>query len=142
MKRTGIIAGCFDVIHPGYVKMFKEASDNCDHLIIALHNDPSIERPHKLRPVLSSKDRLDILSSIKYIDQIILYDTEEDLHNIISVLKPTIRFQGDDYKNRTDYTGYGLCPEVYFFNRNHGWSSTRFKEKIWEQVTDRKLHKL
>ena len=133
MKRTGIIAGCFDVIHPGYVKMFKEASDNCDHLIIALHSDPSIERPHKLKPILSSKDRLDILSSIRYIDQIILYDTEEDLHNIISVLKPTIRFQGDDYKNRTDYTGYGLCPEVYFLIEIMGGRLLGLKKKIWEQ---------
>jgi len=136
MNKKGIIAGCFDIIHPGYIKMFKEASDNCNHLIIALHSDPSIERPNKLKPLLSLEDRKSILSSIRFIDQIVVYDTEEDLHNLIESLSPTIRFQGDDYRGRTDYTGFGLCPEVYFFNRDHGWSSTKFKRAIWEQVEE------
>ena len=121
MIRRGIIAGCFDIIHPGYIRMFKEAKENCDVLIIALHSDPSIERPNKLKPILSIEDRFELLDSIKYIDEIHVYNTEEDLHNLIFSLKPDIRFQGDDYKGRTDYTGYGLCPDVYFFNRDHGF---------------------
>ena len=67
----GIIAGAFDVIHPGYIKMFKEAKQHCDSLVILLHTDPSIERPEKLKAVLSTNDRKDILMSIKYIDDVI-----------------------------------------------------------------------
>ena len=75
MKR-GFVAGNFDVIHPGYIKMFKECKNNCDEFTIFLHSDPSIERPHKLKPILSLDERVEILSSIVYIDQIKSYTYE------------------------------------------------------------------
>ena len=66
----GFIAGNFDVIHPGYIKTFKECKENCDHFTILLHSDPTIERPNKLKPILSVDERIEVLSSIKYIDDI------------------------------------------------------------------------
>ena len=67
----GVIAGAFDVIHPGYIKMFKEAKQHCDSLIVLLHTDPTIERPEKLKAILSVDDRKEILMSLKYVDDVI-----------------------------------------------------------------------
>ena len=71
--KVGVIAGNFDVIHPGYIKMFKECKSKCDRFVILLHTDPSIERPHKLKPILSVEERIEILESIKYITDVHTY---------------------------------------------------------------------
>jgi len=131
---TGIITGNFDVIHPGYMQMFKEAKQNCDHVIVLLHKDPSMERSSKLKPVLSLADRVEMLSSIRYIDEIIPYSFEKDLENLIKKINPSIRFLGDDYRDRVDYTGYNVDQKVYYFDRSHGWSTTKYKKMIAESI--------
>ncbi len=137
---VGFIAGNFDVLHPGYIYMFKEAKEVCDYLLIGLQTDPSIERPEKIKPILSVRERIDMLSSIKYIDEIKLYTTEDELLSLIVDTNPDIRLLGDDYKNRFDYTGYGVCLQTHYFNRDHGWSTTKFKNLIYKQI--RKKRKL
>jgi len=126
----GVIAGNFDVIHPGYVKTFKECKENCDHFTILLHSDPSIERPEKLKPILSLEERMEVLYSIKYIDEIQVYNYEKELIEIIKNGDFTIRFLGDDYKDRDEFTGSELNIPIHYLNRDHGWSTTRFKENI------------
>ena len=74
--KKGIVAGAFDLIHPGYVRMFKYAKEHCNHLTIALHENPTMARPYKLKPVQSLEDRKEILRSIKYVDDIIVYQSE------------------------------------------------------------------
>ena len=81
--KKGVIAGNFDVIHPGYIEMFKEASANCDCLVVLLHTDPSIERPEKIKPILSVAERDEMLMSIKYVDNVFVYDTEADLLHLL-----------------------------------------------------------
>ena len=81
----GVIAGNFDVIHPGYIEMFKEMKKNCTVLIVLLHTDPSIESPHKLKPILSSYERKEILQSLKYVDDVIRYTYEEQLYDLLKV---------------------------------------------------------
>ena len=126
---TGIIAGNFDVIHPGYIKMFKECKLYCKQLIILLHIDPSIERPEKLKPILTKEERTEVLTSIKYIDGIAYYTYEKELVDLIYRLDPDIRFLGDDYRGKT-YTGFELDVPVHYLNRDHGWSTTKFKKLI------------
>jgi len=126
---TGIIAGNFDVIHPGYIKMFKECKTYCKQLIVLLHIDPSIERPEKLKPILTKEERTEILTSIKYIDGIAYYTYEKELVDLIYRLNPDIRFLGDDYRGKT-YTGFELDVPVHYLNRDHGWSTTKFKKLI------------
>lgn len=126
----GCFAGNFDVIHAGYIYAFAEAKQHCDHLTILLHTDPSIERPNKLRPVHNLQERIDIVSSIKYVNSIIPYTYEEELYNILEDFKFDIRFLGEDYKDRSDYTGYNLNIPTHFINRDHGWSTTKFKTLI------------
>ena len=125
----GIIAGNFDVIHPGYIKMFKECKTYCKQLIVLLHIDPSIERPEKLKPILTKEERTEILTSIKFIDGIAYYTYEKELVDLIYRLNPDIRFLGDDYRGKT-YTGFELDVPVHYLNRDHGWSTTKFKKLI------------
>ena len=129
IKNTGVIAGNFDVIHPGYIHLFNECKEFCTELIILLHEDPSIERPEKLKPILNLDERMIILSSLKQIDQIIPYKLETDLYELLSNLDIDIRFLGDDYK-RKPFTGDDLDIPIHFLDRSHGWSTTKFKNKI------------
>ena len=133
MYKTGVIAGNFDVIHPGYIKMFKECKSYCQQFIILLHTDPSIERPEKLKPILTKEERTEVLTSIKYIDGIAYYTYEKDLVELLKRLSPDIRFLGDDYRGKT-YTGYELDIPVHYLNRDHGWSTTKFKNLIADSI--------
>lgn len=133
MYKTGVIAGNFDVIHPGYIKMFKECKRYCENFIILLHTDPSIERPEKLKPILSVDERIEVLYSIKYIDSVITYTYESDLLDVLEGIRPDIRFLGDDYRGRT-YTGFDLNIPIHYLNRDHGWSTTKFKKLIADSI--------
>ncbi len=130
--RLGVIAGNFDIIHPGYMKMFKECKANCDKFLVFLHTDPTIERPEKIKPILSVEERTEILQGIRYIDEIVPYNTEHDLWRLLILYNPSIRFLGEDYKDK-NYTGKGFCP-VYWINRDHGWSTTKFKKLIADTI--------
>ena len=90
--KKGFVAGNFDVIHPGYIKMFTECKANCDHFTILLHSDPSIERPEKLTPILTLDERIEVLSSIKYIDGIQSYIYESELYELIIKGEYSVRF--------------------------------------------------
>ena len=133
MKKIGIIAGNFDVIHPGYVAMFKECKANCDKFIVLLHTDPSIERPNKLKPILSTEERIEMLRCFKQIDDVLTYNLESELRELITFVKPNVRFLGEDYKDK-DYTGKDLNIPVHWIGRDHGWSTTKFKKLIAETV--------
>jgi glycerol-3-phosphate cytidylyltransferase len=130
----GVIAGNFDVMHPGYIKMFKEAGNLCERFIVLLHTDPSIERPHKLKPVLSTLERIEMLESIKYITDVHVYTYESELEELLKGIDPDIRFLGDDYKGRNDFTGYDLNIPIHYFKRDHGWSTTKFKKLIAKTI--------
>ena len=125
----GIIAGNFDVIHPGYIAMFNEMKQKCDCLIVLLHTDPSIERPHKLKPILSSDERKDILMSLKAVNDVVRYTYEEQLYDLLKVGEFDIRFLGDDYKDKP-FTGDDIKIPIHYLNRDHGWSTTKFKKLI------------
>ena len=130
----GIIAGNFDVIHPGYIDMFNEMKTYVDEIHVLLHIDPSINRPEKIKPILSVKERKMTLMALKGITEVSSYNSEEELLKLITVINPEIRFLGQDYINRTNYTGYGLPPKIIFLNRNHGWSTTKFKNLIASSI--------
>ena len=132
-KSTGVIAGNFDVIHPGYIYMFDECKKHCDILLLLLHEDPSIERPEKIKPILNLNERDMILSSLKQIDRIITYQIESELYDILKTEQIDIRFLGDDYKDKA-FTGDDLGIPIHYLDRSHGWSTTKFKKMIAESV--------
>lgn len=125
----GVIAGNFDVMHPGYIKMFKEAASNCDCLIVLLHTDPSIERPNKLKPILSVEERKEMLLELRSICGVNIYTYEAQLLDLLKMGEFDVRFLGDDYIGKP-FTGDNLDIEIKYLNRDHGWSTTKFKTLI------------
>ena len=130
-EKKGIVAGNFDVIHPGYIRMFKEAKEHCNHLTVALHEDPSMARPHKLKPVQTVEDRKEILYAIKYVDDVVVYQAEETFHYYLKDYH--IRFLGTDYMDGS-YTGKDLSIEIVWLSRNHDYSSTKLKTDIYHTI--------
>ena len=115
---SGIICGSFDVIHPGYTRMFEDAKTVCETLVVALQGDPTIDRPEKCKPVQTLSDRVEILSAIKYVDRIVTYDTEAELESLLGIVEYDVRILGTDYQDRKDYTGFKYGKPVYFHERD------------------------
>ena len=133
-KITGFVAGAFDVMHPGYISLFNDAREHCNYLIVGLHEDPSFEKASaKLKPVLTTEERKEILLSLKQINAVIVYKTEKDLYNILKHVEIDVRFLGSDYEDKP-ITGKELDIPIHFINREHGWSTTKFKKLISESI--------
>lgn len=126
----GVLAGAFDLIHPGYCRMFEEAKNHCDHLTVLLHEDPSLENK-KLKPVHTVEERIEILKSVKYIDDVICYKTEKDLEHLLLCGNYDKRILGEDYKEK-NYTGKNIGLKIVWINRDHGYSTTKLKNKLKE----------
>jgi len=137
--RKGIIGGAFDVIHPGYIRMFKDAKEHCNHLTVALHVDPSTERSHKLSPVQTSSERMEILLALKDVDDVVLYNDEEKYLSYLRSGQYDMRFLGSDYRNGS-YTGKDIDIEIVWLNReDHSYSTTKLKTDIYESVKEKML---
>ena len=130
---VGIVCGALDVIHPGYIHMFMDAKSVCDKLVVLLQTDPTIDRPEKMKPTQSPEDREFILRSIRYVDDVTFYTTESDLYTILKQDFYDVRILGTDYNNR-DFTGSDLNRKIYWHDRNHTYSATKFKNNIKESL--------
>tara|TARA_B100000131_G_C17767574_1_gene471840 strand:- start:99 stop:563 length:465 start_codon:yes stop_codon:yes gene_type:complete len=131
---VGFTAGNFDLLHPGYIKCFREAKRHCDRFLVFLQRDPSATRFTKYKPVIPLWDRYDALMSIKYIDEVYTYQTEEELYDLIKFWKPDVRILGEDYIGKDSFTGDDLPPKVIYTTRSHGWSTTKLKDLITKQT--------
>ena len=130
----GFTAGNFDLLHPGYIKCFKWAKKHCDKFIIFLQKDPSATRFTKYKPVIPLWDRYEALMAIQYVDEVYIYQTEEELYDLIKFFKPDIRILGEDYIGKTDFTGADLPPKIIYTSRSHEWSTTKLKDLITKQT--------
>lgn len=133
-KIIGITCGAFDLCHAGHMMMFSEAKLFCDYLIVGLQDDPSVtdasyRGKKKAKPIMSLKERLIILDSIKYIDEIFLYTTEENLLQQLKKHPHDIRIIGADWKGKK-FTGSDLGAKVIYNSRNHGFSTTELRQRI------------
>jgi glycerol-3-phosphate cytidylyltransferase len=132
---VGITFSTFDLFHTGHVAMLKEASDQCNHLIVGLQTDPTIDRPDKNKPIQSVFERYVQLAGCKYINEIIPYSTEKDLEDILLTYTIHKRFIGEEYKSK-DFTGKQICVdkgiEIYYNKRQHSFSSTNLRQRIVE----------
>ena len=136
-KEVGVICGSFDLIHAGYIRMFADAKNNaCKKLIVALQSDPTLDRPSKNRCVQPISQRIEILESIRFVDEVLVYDTEKDLYQLLNNIDYDVRILGTDYKDR-DYTGKDLDPSVYFHSRNHDISTTSLKKNIYNSMSEK-----
>jgi len=131
----GITFGSFDLLHAGHVTMLQECKRQCDWLIVGLQTDPTIDRPKKNKPVQTSFERWVQLNSLKSVDEIIPYDTEEDLINILSIVNINIRFIGSDYTNQYIH-GKDICInrniDIKYVDRLHNYSSSELRKRVLE----------
>ena len=132
-KKIGFTAGNFDLLHPGYIYTFETAKQHCDWFIVFLQRDPSLHRKSKYKPVIPIYERYKTLTSIKYIDEVFIYQTEEELLELIKFFKPQVRILGEDYIGK-GFTGDDLDIEVVYTTRSHDWSTTKIKDLITKQT--------
>ena len=131
----GFTAGCFDLLHAGHVMMLKEADMACDYLVVGLHVDPSIEREGKNKPVQSLVERQMQLEAIQYVDKVVVYSTEDELKEILFAYEIDIRIIGEEHEG-TLYTGVGFTQYVHYNRRNHGYSTSKLRERVMEETYD------
>lgn len=129
MKKIGFTCSSFDLLHPGHVLMLKDCKNYCDYLIVGLQIDPTIDRPtFKNKPIQTLEERLLMINSIKYVDEVRIYSTEEDLIELIKNINPDIRIMGSDWKGK-EITGGNLVP-IHWHNRNHDYSTTNLRKRV------------
>jgi cytidyltransferase-like protein len=131
IKLIGLVASAFDLLHAGHCLYLMEAKSVCDYLIAALHDDPSVERTYKNKPVQSLAERRIQLESVKYVDEVIVYNTEEELSAICKKICPDVRILGSDYTGKL-VTGSEYCKTIYYHHRNHDYSSTELRSRIYD----------
>ena len=139
-EKIGFTCGSFDLCHYGHVLMFKECKEQCDHLMVGLQTNPNKDRPEKNIPIQSLEERWGQLEAIKYIDHIIIYETEDDLIQLLTDMQVDVRFVGADWINRK-YTGWELGIPVVFNSRDHSFSTSELRQRIFqsEQKNSKKL---
>jgi glycerol-3-phosphate cytidylyltransferase len=131
--RVGFTCSTFDLLHAGHVMMLREAKTVCDYLIVGLQTDPTIDRPEKNKPVQTLLERYIQLNAIEYVDEIVPYQTEQDLEDILNMFPINVRILGEEYKNGK-FTGRATCAkrgiELYYNKRDHRFSSSDLRERV------------
>jgi glycerol-3-phosphate cytidylyltransferase len=133
---VGFTCSTFDLLHAGHILMLAEAKQVCDYLIVALQTDPTIDRPNiKNKPVQSVVERYVQLSAVKFVDDIIVYQTERDLEDMLMFLPITMRFIGEEYEGK-DFTGKQICEDrgikIWYNSRKHRFSSSELRQRTYE----------
>jgi glycerol-3-phosphate cytidylyltransferase len=130
-KIIGLTASTFDLLHAGHIAMLREAKQHCDWLIVGLLSDPTIDRPDtKNKPIQSLFERHMQLQAITYIDEIIPFESEQDLLDMLLVLMPNVRFCGEEYKD-VDHTGKHIEGiKIHYNKRKHSFSSSELRERV------------
>ena len=135
-KKIGFTCSCFDILHCGHCIMLEDAKNQCDILIIGLQTDPTIDRKDKNKPVQSYEERNIMINSIKYVDEVIEYSTEAELYELLKILNPDVRILGSDWKGK-QFTGYDLDINIHWHERNHSWSTSSLRNRIYKSELDK-----
>lgn len=133
-KKIGITFSTFDLLHAGHIAMLAEAKNHCDYLIAALQTDPTIDRPDtKNPPVQSIVERQIQLAATRYVDEIVVYQTEKDLEDLLLILPVDVRILGIEYADKA-FTGKEICQnrgiELIFNSRDHSFSSSSLRKRV------------
>lgn len=131
--KIGFTCSTFDLLHAGHVTMLEEAKRHCDFLIVGLQNDPTLDRPGKNAPVQSIVERQIQLAAVKYVDEIVIYNTEQDLIDLLLTLPIDVRILGDEYKTK-DFTGKDIAKQrgskIIYNGRDHSFSSSSLRKRV------------
>lgn len=132
-KKIGFVCSCFDLLHAGHILMLEEARKNCDYLIVGLQSDPTLDRATKNSPILPLSSRFIQLSAVKFVDQIIPYEREEELLDILKMYPIDVRFLGEEYKD-IEFTGKKYCIEsgieLFYNARKHSLSTSKIRATV------------
>ena len=126
----GFTCGAFDLLHAGHALMLEECKIHCDYLIVGLQRDPSVDRPNKNKPVQEYKERDIMVKAIRWVDEVLYYDTEEDLYDILKNTDIDVRIVGADWKDQP-FTGHDLPIKVVFNSRDHGYSTSSLRSRVY-----------
>lgn len=142
-KKIGIVFSTFDMLHAGHIAMLSEARNHCDYLICGLQTDPTIDRPDtKNRPVQSIVERQIQLAACRYVDEVVVYQTEQDLVDLLLILPVDVRILGVEYKGKA-FSGSEECfkrgIEIVFNGRDHSFSSSSLRKRVVQAETVRAL---
>jgi glycerol-3-phosphate cytidylyltransferase len=132
--KVGITFSTFDLLHAGHIGMLREAKTYCDYLIVGLQSDPTIDRPDtKNKPIQTMVERYAQLNALKFVDEIVPYQTEEDVIDILELFQIDVRFLGDEYRDK-DFTGKDVCRkrdiDLHFNKRDHRFSSSGLRQRV------------
>jgi glycerol-3-phosphate cytidylyltransferase len=127
--KIGFTCSTFDLFHAGHIMMLKEARQQCDHLIVGLQTDPTIDRPEKNKPVQSVFERFVQLQACKYVGEVVVYATEKELKDILLSYPIDVRILGAEYYNKS-FTGSDIEMEYYFNDRKHSFSTTELRQRV------------
>jgi glycerol-3-phosphate cytidylyltransferase len=138
-KKIGITFSTFDMLHAGHIAMLSEARNHCDYLIAGLQTDPTIDRPGtKNRPVQSIVERQIQLAACRYVDEVVVYQTEQDLVDLLLILPLDVRILGVEYEHK-DFTGRAECDargiDIIFNGRDHSFSSSSLRKRVAQAET-------
>ena len=144
-KPVGFTCSTFDLLHAGHILMLAECKNICDYLIVGVQSDPTIDRPEtKNKPVQSVVERYVQLSAVKFIDQIIVYDTEKDLEDLLMFLPIGVRIIGEEYKVK-EFTGKQICEDrgikIWFNSRSHRFSSSELRQRTYQSEVTKNFGK-
>ena len=133
-KRVGITFSTFDLLHAGHIAMLSEAKNHCDYLIAGLQTDPTIDRPDtKNKPIQSVVERQIQLAACRYVDEVVVYQTEQDLVDLLLILPVDVRILGEEYKDK-EFTGKEECNRrniaLIFNGRDHSFSSSSLRKRV------------
>lgn len=141
-KPVGFTCSTFDLLHAGHILMLAEAKQICDYLIVGLQIDPSIDRETKNKPVQSIVERYVQLKAVKFVDEIIVYQTEKDLEDLLMFLPISIRIIGEEYRDKS-FTGKEICEQrgikIFYNERKHSFSTTELRKRVASKPTLWKL---
>lgn len=136
--KIGFACGVFDLFHAGHVLMLQECKEHCDHLIVAVNSTKNINydiNPGKNKPVYNLQHRVMILESCKYVDEVMVYNSEEELEHILRTKTIDIRFLGTDYKGKP-ITAEDAVGEIYYTGRDHGLSTSKYRLMIEKGLSE------
>jgi glycerol-3-phosphate cytidylyltransferase len=142
-KRIGIVFSTFDMLHAGHIAMLSESKNHCDYLIAGLQTDPTIDRPtQKNPPVQSIVERQIQLAACRYVDEVVVYQSEQDLVDLLLILPVDVRILGVEYQNK-QFTGLDECIsrgiELVFNGRDHSFSSSSLRRRVAKAEVERGL---
>jgi glycerol-3-phosphate cytidylyltransferase len=140
LYRVGFTCSTFDLLHVGHIAMLREAAGICEKLIVGLQVDPSVDRSDKNCPVQSLVERYGQLNAVKFVDEIVPYQSERDLEDILSMFQIDVRILGEEYKDK-EFTGKEICErrgiQLYFNRRDHRFSSSELRDRVAIQELDK-----